>query len=145
MILFLFSFRTVQVDEVMGYIAGQDSACVFVECSAKKNFRVEELFYELFMAANLPQEMAPNHHRWVSTAFGAPSPLPAHCPSSRSKKCTLSIKRRLSDACGVVAPNVRRPSIRTDLMLMRTKTCSLSDAEAPGSGRSTSGSSCVIM
>lgn len=38
---------------------------------------------------------------------------------------TLSVKRRLSDACGVVTPNVRRPSIRTDLMIMRTKTCSV--------------------
>lgn len=51
-------------------------------------------------------------------------------------KATLSIKRRLSDACGVVAPNVRRPSIRTDLMIMRTKTCSLAAGNeniAPGS------------
>ena len=51
-------------------------------------------------------------------------------------KATLSIKRRLSDACGVVAPNVRRPSIRTDLMIMRTKTCSLAagnENNAPGS------------
>jgi hypothetical protein len=42
----------------------------------------------------------------------------------------------LSDACGVVAPNVRRPSIRTDLMIMRTKTCSLAagnENNAPGS------------
>lgn len=89
--------------------------------------------------------MAPNHHKRVSTAFGSPCTLPPpqhHLPSNRSKKCTLSIKRRLSDACGVVAPNVRRPSIRTDLMIMRTKTCSLGDGDGPG-GRNSSG--CIIQ
>lgn len=124
--------RTVQPEEAAAYCATQDSACVFVETSAKKNQRVEDLFYELFVVANLPLEMAPNHHKRVSTAFGSPCTLPPHVPSNRSKKCTLSIKRRLSDACGVVAPNVRRPSIRTDLMIMRTKTCSMGDGEGAG-------------
>ncbi|XP_055383723.1 GTP-binding protein Rhes [Condylostylus longicornis] len=122
--------KTVQADEAVSYCATQDASCVFVECSAKKNLRVDDLFYELFLAANLPLEMAPNHHKRVSTAFGSPCTLPPHVASNRSKKCTLSIKRRLSDACGVVAPNVRRPSIRTDLMIMRTKTCSLGDGES---------------
>lgn len=117
----------------MSYVAGQDNCCVFVECSAKKNLRVDDLFYELFLAANLPLEMAPNHHKRVSTAFGSPCTLPPHIPSNRTKKCTLSIKRRLSDACGVVAPNVRRPSIRTDLMIMRSKTCSMGDNDGSGS------------
>ena len=78
--------------------------------------------------------MAPNHHKRVSTAFGSPCTLPPHVASNRSKNFTLSIKRRLSDACGVVAPNVRRPSIRTDLMIMRNKTCSMGDGEGPGVG-----------
>lgn len=125
-------FRTVKNDEVIQYCSTQDSSCVFVECSAKRNLRVDDLFYELFLVSNLPLEMAPNHHKRVSTAFGSPCTLPPHTPSTRSKKCTLSIKRRLSDACGVVAPNVRRPSIRTDLMIMRTKTCSLGDNDGPG-------------
>lgn len=124
--------RTVQAEEALAYCQTQDNTCVFVECSAKKNLKVDDLFYELFLVANLPLEMAPNHHKRVSTAFGSPCTLPPHIPSSRSKKCTLSIKRRLSDACGVVAPNVRRPSIRTDLMIMRTKTCSLGDGEGSG-------------
>ena len=34
----------------------------------------------------------------------------------------LSVRRRLSDACGAVAPNVRRPSLRTDLMILKKKT-----------------------
>ncbi|XP_045450785.1 GTP-binding protein Rhes [Melitaea cinxia] len=127
--------KTVQPEEATAYCATQDSACVFVETSAKRNFHVDDLFYELFVVANLPLEMAPNHHKRVSTAFGSPCTLPpTSSQSNRSKKCTLSIKRRLSDACGVVAPNVRRPSIRTDLMIMRTKTC------AKGDGDSVSGS-----
>ena len=54
----------------------------------------------------------------------APSDGSLPPPTPSSKKCTLSIKRRLSDACGVVAPNVRRPSLRTDLRIMRDKTTS---------------------
>lgn len=126
--------RTVQKEEAMSYCATQGTQCVFVECSAKKLQRIDDLFYELFNAATLPPEMAPNHHKRVSTAFGSPCTLPPHVPSNRSKKVTLSIKRRLSDACGVVAPNVRRPSIRTDLMIMRTKTCSMGDGDGTGGG-----------
>lgn len=128
----LFVRRTVQAEEAAAYCATQDSTCVFVETSAKKNLKVDDLFYDLFVVANLPLEMAPNHHKRVNTAFGSPCTLPPHVPTHRSKMCTLSIKRRLSDACGVVAPNVRRPSIRTDLMIMRTKTCSMGDGEGPG-------------
>lgn len=128
--------RTVTPEEASSYCSTQDSGCVFVETSAKKNLHVDDLFYELFVVANLPLEMAPNHHKRVNTAFGSPCTLPPHVPTGKSKKCTLSIKRRLSDACGVVAPNVRRPSIRTDLMIMRTKTCSLGDSEGPSSASS---------
>ncbi|CAG9770581.1 unnamed protein product [Ceutorhynchus assimilis] len=114
--------KTVTPDEVQAYCDTQDSCCTFVETSAKKNFQVDEVFYQLFAVANLPGEMAPNHHKRISASFGAPCPLPPPNPSHLSKKYHLSVKRRLSDACGVVAPNVRRPSIRTDLMIMRTKT-----------------------
>lgn len=124
----------------MGYIAGQDNCCVFVECSAKQNFRIDELFYELFTAANLPLEMAPNHHRRVVTVFGAPSPLPPHSSTGGSKKNALSIKRRFSDACGVVTPNARRPSIRTDLNLMRSKTMQMSEGDG-----SVARKKCIIM
>lgn len=118
-------------EEAAAYCATQDPSCVFVETSAKRNYKVDDLFYELFVVANLPLEMAPNHHKRVNTAFGSPCTLPpAGSQASRSKKCTLSIKRRLSDACGVVAPNVRRPSIRTDLMIMRTKTSAKGDSDS---------------
>lgn len=101
--------------------------CAFVDTSAKRNVRVDDVFYELFLIANLPLEMAPNHHKRVNATFGSPCPLPPSTPSHHTKKYTLSVKRRLSDACGVVTPNVRRPSIKTDLMIMRSKTCSLGD------------------
>ncbi|XP_075161491.1 GTP-binding protein Rhes [Haematobia irritans] len=132
--------RTVQLDEVMGYIAGQDNCCVFVECSAKQNFRIDDLFYALFTASNLPLEMAPNHHRRVVTVFGAPSPLPPHSSAGATKKNALSIKRRFSDACGVVTPNARRPSIRTDLNLMRSKTMAMNEGES-----SVTRKKCIIM
>ncbi|XP_060535201.1 GTP-binding protein Rhes [Cylas formicarius] len=119
--------KTVSVDEAQAYCDTQDSCCAFVETSAKKNHQVDEVFYRLFSVANLPQEMAPNHHKRVSASFGAPCPLPPSTPSHYSKKYHLSVKRRLSDACGVVTPNVRRPSIRTDLMIMRTKAYNLGD------------------
>lgn len=125
--------KTVTVEEAEEYCNSQDDCCIFVEASAKRNFHVEELFYQLFVVAGLPLEMAPNHHRKVPLTFGSPTMLP---PSQPKHKATLSIKRRLSDACGVVAPNVRRPSIRTDLMIMRTKTCSL----AAGAENNTPGS-----
>ncbi|XP_033212333.1 dexamethasone-induced Ras-related protein 1 [Belonocnema kinseyi] len=114
--------KSVTVEEAQQYCASQDDCCVFVEVSAKRNYHVDDLFYHLFIVAGLPLEMAPNHHRKVPLTFGSPTMLP---PSQPKHKSTLSIKRRLSDACGVVAPNVRRPSIRTDLMIMRTKTCAL--------------------
>ncbi|EDW69229.1 GTP-binding protein Rhes [Drosophila virilis] len=138
-------FKTVQLDEVMGYIAGQDNCCTFVECSARQNYRIDDLFHALFMVSNLPLEMTPNQHRRLVSVFGAPSPLPPHGSAvGGTKKNALSIKRRFSDACGVVTPNARRPSIRTDLNLMRSKTMALNDG---GEGvRSTSRwNRCAIM
>ncbi|XP_067643575.1 GTP-binding protein Rhes [Eurosta solidaginis] len=127
--------KKVQLDEVMGYIAGQDNCCVFVECSARQNLRIDDLFYTLFMVSNLPLEMAPNHHRLVVSVFGAPSPLPPHTTAGGTKKNALSIKRRFSDACGVVVPNARRPSIRTDLNLMRSKMVAMNEGEGAGATR----------
>ncbi|KAK4877470.1 hypothetical protein RN001_009976 [Aquatica leii] len=123
--------KTVAPEEAKSYCAGQE-CCAFIETSAKKNHQVDDVFYELFLIANLPLEMAPNHHKRVSASFGSPCPLPPPAPSHHSKKYTLSVKRRLSDACGVVTPNVRRPSIRTDLMIMRAKTCSVGDNNGNG-------------
>ncbi|KAL7732416.1 hypothetical protein ACLKA6_004387 [Drosophila palustris] len=138
-------FKTVQLDEVMGYIAGQDNCCTFVECSARQNYRIDDLFYALFMVSNLPLEMTPNHHRRLVSVFGAPSPLPPHGSAvGGSKKNALSIKRRFSDACGVVTPNARRPSIRTDLNLMRSKTMALNEG-GEGVRNASRWNRCAIM
>ncbi|KAJ8897166.1 hypothetical protein PR048_002512 [Dryococelus australis] len=140
--------RTVTAEEAASYAASQDDCCVFVETSAKRNVHIDDLFYELFVAAGLPLEMAPDHHKRLHPAFGSPCALPPSTPQHRSKKCTISIKRRLSDACGVVAPNVRRPSIRTDLMIMRTKTCALGAGSGDGTGRPHGGNGdrhCVLQ
>uniref|UniRef100_A0A1B0G3F4 Uncharacterized protein n=1 Tax=Glossina morsitans morsitans TaxID=37546 RepID=A0A1B0G3F4_GLOMM len=72
--------------------------------------------------------------------FGAPSPLPPHSSAGGSKKNALSIKRRFSDACGVVTPNARRPSIRTDLNLMRSKTMAMSEGDGSSARKK-----CIIM
>uniref|UniRef100_A0A336M7V5 CSON011715 protein n=1 Tax=Culicoides sonorensis TaxID=179676 RepID=A0A336M7V5_CULSO len=124
--------KTVTTNEVEAYCASQDSACIYVEISAKTNCNIDELFYELFNVAGLPPEMAPNHHKRVTTTFGSPTILPTHVPSARNKK-TLTIKRRLSDAMGVVEENVRRPSIRTDLLIMRAKTTTSGDSDGSSS------------
>lgn len=64
------------VEEAEEYCNSQDDCCIFVEVSAKGNFHVEELFYQLFVVAGLPLEMAPNHHRKVAVTFGSPTMLP---------------------------------------------------------------------
>ncbi|XP_063236088.1 GTP-binding protein Rhes [Bacillus rossius redtenbacheri] len=137
--------KTVTPEEAASYAASQDDCCVFVETSAKRNLRIDELFHELFLAAGLPLEMAPDHHKRLHPAFGSPCALPPPSPQHRSKKCTISIRRRLSDACGVVAPNVRRPSIRTDLMIMRTKTCALGGGGAGDPAGRDPGRHCVLQ
>ncbi|XP_076045999.1 uncharacterized protein LOC143028150 [Oratosquilla oratoria] len=86
--------------------------CAYLETSARKNQNVDKLFYELFVLANLPMEMSPALHKRLHPG--------AHLAPNRQRG--LSIRRRLSEAYGIVAPNVRRPSIRTDLMILRAKT-----------------------
>lgn len=99
-----------------------------VEASAKKNTNIEEIFTKLFVLAKLPIEMSPSLHSKVNPAYIS-SPT---CLSNRRLKMPggiggggsgprgLTLRHRLSDACGAVAPNVRRPSIRTDLLLLQT-------------------------
>jgi len=64
------------VEEAEQYCVSQDECCIFVEVSAKRNYHVDELFYQLFVVAGLPLEMAPNHHRKVPLTFGSPTMLP---------------------------------------------------------------------
>ena len=104
--------------------------CVGLEASAKKNFNIEEIFIQLFYLARLPTEMSPSQHRRVPITYvgGGSTKLkkgvsldgePA--PSRAGRVGTSLLRRQMSDACGAVAPNVRRPSIRTDLLLLQTR------------------------
>lgn len=98
--------------------------CQFIEASAKKNINIEESFTRIFDLGNLPLEMSPSLHRKVHPFYVSGS-------SSPTGRRGMSIRRKMSDACGTIAPNVRRPSIRTDLMVaqMRTKTSAISKAD----------------
>lgn len=87
----------------------------FIETSAKKNINIEEVFIKLFEMAKLPTEMSPSLHRKVNPSYVSST-------SASSGKRGMSIRRKMSDACGTIAPNVRRPSIRTDLLVAQTRT-----------------------
>ena len=122
--------REVGTDELIALAEGAPG-CGFVETSAKKNLNIEEIFVKLFCLGKLPTEMSPSMHRKVQ-----PSYVPGKDPNeektnggssggrgspSGSFRKGVSIRRRLSDACGAVAPNARRPSIRTDLLILQTQ------------------------
>ncbi|XP_045126946.1 GTP-binding protein Rhes-like [Portunus trituberculatus] len=116
--------RVVTAEEVQKFVASL-SCCAYVDASAKMNYNVDKLFYELFVLANLPMEMSPALHKRVcpiQQGQTTASSCPVGIPGSSGRHRGLSIRRRLSDAYGMVAPNVRRPSIRTDLLILRAKT-----------------------
>lgn len=106
--------RVIDQSEPQALIAGQPQAD-FLETSAKKNINVEDIFVRLFRLGKLPTEMSPAMHRRVTPAYICNS------LSGNSRK-GVSIRRRMSDAYGAIAPNVRRPSIRTDLLVAQTRT-----------------------
>ncbi|CAI9717343.1 GTP-binding protein Rhes-like isoform X1 [Octopus vulgaris] len=108
------SERVVEASEVTKQIEGQHG-CAFVESSAKKSVNVDEVFLRLFEIAKLPSEMSPSMHRRVQPTYIGST-------SGNNQRKGMSIRRKMSDACGTVAPNVRRPSIRTDLLVAQTRT-----------------------
>lgn len=63
------------MEEANDYCKNQD-CCAFVEVSAKRNYHIDELFYQLFLVAGLPLEMAPNHHRKVPYSSSVATVLP---------------------------------------------------------------------
>ncbi len=109
------SKRVIGTDELITLAEGiPGSGCV--ETSAKKNHNIEEIFLKLFVLAQLPTEMSPSLHRKVQPTYVGNS-----TSSGGSFRRGVTIRRRLSDACGAIAPNPRRPSIRTDLLILQTK------------------------
>ncbi|CAG0899303.1 unnamed protein product [Darwinula stevensoni] len=108
-------WRVVRTEECAAWIGGLPD-CAFLEVSAKKAWRIDDLFSRLFEMGGLPAEMAPSLHRPVPPNYQGLAPNSSTPPTKR-----LTLRRRLSDACGAIVSNVRRPSLRTDLMLVRTK------------------------
>ncbi|XP_025108852.1 GTP-binding protein Rhes-like isoform X1 [Pomacea canaliculata] len=106
--------RVIDPSDVAALLGGQPN-CVCVETSAKKNTNVDEVFKQLFTLAHLPAEMSPSMHRKVTPWYEGRS-------GNQQGGRLVSIRRKMSDACGAVAPNVRRPSIRTDLLMAQSRT-----------------------
>ena len=100
--------REVKLEDVRRSL-GSARRCTCLEASAQNHFQIDTLFQALFENARLPSEMTPSQHRKISASS---SPV----QTSRG----LSLRRRNSDACGVVSPNARRPSLRSDLMQVST-------------------------
>lgn len=123
--------RVVTLGELQDLVEGIPHCCG-LEASAKRDHNVEETFVQLFVLARLPAEMSPSQHRRVPITYvGGGSAklkkgvsLDAEAGATRAASTrvgTSLLRRQLSDACGAVAPNVRRPSIRTDLLLLQTR------------------------
>ncbi|XP_055335533.1 dexamethasone-induced Ras-related protein 1-like [Paramacrobiotus metropolitanus] len=95
-----------------------------MECSAKENSNISDVFSTLFALADFPEEMIPNAARRISLTHGG-NVLPRRTyagKGSARRRHGLSLRRRLSDAYSALILNVRRPSIATDLVMVRTKT-----------------------
>ncbi|XP_052791169.1 GTP-binding protein Rhes-like isoform X2 [Mya arenaria] len=123
--------RVVDPSEPESLIDGQPLSD-YIEVSAKKDINIDEIFLRLFRLAKLPTEMSPALHRKVTPSYVSSS-------VTSQKGRGVSIRRKMSDACGAIAPNVRRPSIRTDLLVAKTRT-NLNSLNGP-----TRDSRCLIM
>lgn len=103
--------RVISSSESLTILAGRPF-CAFVETSALLNANVDEAFIRLFELANLPPEMSPALHRKVT---------PSYDGSGQNKGLFRFVNRKLSEACGVIHPNPRRPSVATDLMMAKDR------------------------
>ncbi|ESO00659.1 hypothetical protein HELRODRAFT_175639 [Helobdella robusta] len=114
--ILLWSLPFTELKEVID----QSGPCLAgLETSAKKNINIEEAFIKLFLLARLPTEMSPSLHRKVQPTYVAN--FESTEKSRSGNRRLMSLRRRLSDACGAVAINARRPSIRTDMMNLQMK------------------------
>lgn len=101
-------WRAVNSTEVRALLVGDNSDVEALEASAKSGANIDEIFVRLFKMARLPEEMCPSLHRKVT-------------PSYRGTKTNWTIRRKVSEACGVLQPNARRPSVRADLRFARAR------------------------
>ena len=105
--------------------------------------------------AKLPIEMSPSQHRKIqpTTYLGVPgedssvttgtssgsshgSPVSGGTSPRSIRHRMVSLRRRLSDACGAVAINARRPSIRTDLLTLQQNRRTLGQSSASSTATS---------
>ena len=136
--------REIGSDE-LSELSDQCPCSGYIETSARNDQNIEEIFQKLFVLAKLPVEMSPSLHRKVQPMYtGGSTTSKDSSTGSRANsfRRTVTIRRRLSDACGAVAPHARRPSIRTDLLMWQTKRSMSQDS--PGSDL-TDSSRCVIQ
>ncbi|XP_071963579.1 dexamethasone-induced Ras-related protein 1-like [Antedon mediterranea] len=123
--------RAVSSEEAAKGFETNNKRCSFIETSAKKSINIDTLFRLLFENAKLPSEMSPSLHRKMSA-----SNTPTLKPKENNR---LTFRRRLSEACGIVSPNARRPSVRSDLLQMRLKLSQRSLVNDEGESSSSTG------
>ncbi|XP_055330496.1 GTP-binding protein Rhes-like [Paramacrobiotus metropolitanus] len=148
--------RVVSTAEVEHMLGRFKDNVAFIECSAKDNTNIAELFESLFVMADFPDEMIPNAGRRISLTHGgnvlindnntskagnqsAASRLPLQRAGQRgddynagangsynknhnpAMRHGITLRRRLSDAYSALITNVRRPSIKADLIMVSEK------------------------
>lgn len=114
----------VNLDDVRGKLLNY-SNCAFVECSAKDNLNIDELFYKIFYLAKLPKQMSPNLHRHVCLEKSLDSALTEASTSSSStapkKTSLIRLRSKNSEPTIVFNSDAKRPSLRTDLLSLKLK------------------------
>lgn len=114
--------------------ANESPICGYVETSAKENSRVTDVFDQLFQLAKLPKELSPTISRRLVIQHSNPIDETSKCPNSSgdvssAQNPLVRLKSRrgppVSEIC-LIDTEARRPSLRTDLLLLRTKSSNAS-------------------
>ena len=143
--------RGFDLTELQQQIVATNKSCVFYEVSCKSLIGLDSAFELFFQQANLPVEMTPARHRRVSLNLDLTKPQFVKHPEpigmsargggtgsaavgggggqhlgverrgSGKKNFRMTFRKQLSEACGAVWLNARRPSIRAELKLLQLK------------------------
>lgn len=115
--------HVVNLDEVRMKLLNYNN-CAFVECSAKDNLNVDDIFYKLFHLAKLPKQMSPSLHRHVCLEKSLDSAFVGDSGQSTTvpKKTSLvRLRSKNSEPTLVYNTDAKRPSLRTDLLSLKLK------------------------
>lgn len=154
------SKHAVNLDEIRSKILSLNN-CAFVECSAKTGQNINELFAKLFMLAKLPKQMSPGQHRHVGLEKSVDSALPpqsssgstaeystscgdgsaASAANRKAKASIIRLRSKHSEPAVAFDAEARRPSLRTDLMLLRAKQSTNAFSSSSGAGTMVNGGS----